>query len=61
MKGKTDFDSSDAIPVEEEQISTTQEATPLPYVAGTRLVAIRWIDNAADMQAIQTSDQIAKK
>jgi hypothetical protein len=34
------------LPVEEEEVATHQEAVPLPYVAGTRKVAVRWLGPA---------------
>lgn len=59
-KGQTPF-ATDEIPIEEQSISTAQEAGPLPYIAGTRMVAVLWIDEALDMRAVQTGDSIGKK
>lgn len=36
-------------PLEEEEIATHQEAVPVPYLAGTRRVALRWITPASSM------------
>jgi len=59
-KGQTPF-ATDEIPVEEQTIATAQEAGPLPYLAGTRMIAILWIDEALDMKAVQTGESIGKK
>jgi hypothetical protein len=36
----------EAIPFQKENLATNQQAVPLPYLAGTRLVAVRWITPA---------------
>lgn len=59
-KGQTDY-QADEIPVEDETIATAQEAAPLPYIGGTRMLAVRWIDTAEQMVAEQTSNVIGKK
>jgi len=33
-------------PFQAENIASNQQAVPLPYLAGTRVVAIRWISPA---------------
>lgn len=34
------------LPVEDEEVSTHQEANPVPWLCGTRRVALRWITPA---------------
>lgn len=36
------------LPFQKENVATNQQAVPLPYVRGTRLVAVRWITPATD-------------
>lgn len=31
--------------LEQEQLSSAEEAVPLPYVAGTQKIAVKWITN----------------
>jgi hypothetical protein len=38
----------DDLPVEDEDIATAQEGIPVPWQAGTRRVAVRWITPAFD-------------
>jgi hypothetical protein len=54
-KGNLDIEKDD-LPAEEEEIATHQEAIPVPYMAGTRRIAGRWITPALDMIAKQTKD-----
>jgi hypothetical protein len=35
-------------PFQEESVATNQQNTPLPYLAGERLLAVRWITDALD-------------
>lgn len=51
----------DDVPAQEEEIATHQEAVPVPYVAGTRRVAARWLDDGIDMRVRQTSANYSKK
>jgi hypothetical protein len=37
------------LPVEEEEIATSQEGIPVPWQGGTRRLAVRWITPAFDM------------
>lgn len=53
--------STDATPVEDEEISTHQEAVPVPYLAGTRHVAGRWLGAAVNMVTTQAEDGGSKK
>lgn len=41
----TDIEKTE-LPVEEEEVATHQEAIPVPFVAGTRRVALRWMTPA---------------
>lgn len=36
------------LPFQKENVASNQQAIPLPYVRGTRLVAVRWITAATD-------------
>ena len=52
---------TDDIPAEAEEIATHQEAVPVPYLAGTRKLAARWLGPAVSMVTVQAEDAIAKK
>ncbi|MDI1336300.1 MAG: hypothetical protein PSU94_08985 [Lacunisphaera sp.] len=34
------------LPFQKENVASNQQAVPLPYLAGTRLIAVRWITPA---------------
>jgi len=34
------------LPFQQENVASNQQAVPLPYMAGTRLIAVRWISPA---------------
>jgi hypothetical protein len=34
------------LPFQAENLATNQQAIPLPYLAGTRVIALRWITSA---------------
>jgi hypothetical protein len=36
------------LPFQKENVASNQQAVPLPYLAGTRLVAVRWITPALE-------------
>ncbi|MDP2227108.1 MAG: hypothetical protein Q8J78_06490 [Moraxellaceae bacterium] len=36
----------EALPFQKENLATNQPSVPLPYLAGTRLIAVRWITPA---------------
>ena len=56
MKGsRTDIEKED-VPVQEEEIATHQEAIPIPWLAGTRRLSLRWITDATDMATRQAKD-----
>lgn len=48
------------VPFQEENLATVQQSVPLPYVRGTRLVAVRWISPAFD-QVTQPAEGTGKK
>jgi len=56
-KGSRDQGQTDDVPVEPETLSTAQESIPVPYLAGTRLVAIRWISLPFAVFAVQAKDE----
>lgn len=47
--------------IEDETISTSQEAIPLPYVAGERKVAARWLSNVYNQRAEEIPMDAGKK
>lgn len=49
-----------ALPLEKEDVSKHQEAVPLPYFAGTRKMALRWMTGATD-RVTKKLDSGAKK
>lgn len=61
MKGNINPTELDETTVEDEEISTHQETIPLPYLAGTRRLAVRWIDGALNMVTVQNKESYAKK
>lgn len=46
----------DETTLEPETLATNQETIPVPYLAGTRLIALRWISPALDMVTRQAPD-----
>lgn len=36
------------LPFQKENVASNQQGVPLPYLAGTRLIAVRWITPALD-------------
>lgn len=36
------------VPFQDESLATQQQRTPLPYLAGENLIAVRWITGALD-------------
>lgn len=49
------------VPIGEEELATHQEAVPVPYLAGTRRVALRWITAATDRVTQQAPDDTPAK
>lgn len=46
MSAKSDYSAAPETSdtgLEEQTVSTTQEATPVPYLAGERKIAVRWL------------------
>ena len=58
-KGK-EIDRED-LPVEEEEISTHQEATPVPWLCGTRRLSLRWITPAFALATQAAPDEVSGK
>jgi hypothetical protein len=54
-------ETAEDFPVEEEEVATHQEAVPVPYLAGIRRIAARWLDDGLDMKVRQTRDGYSKK
>ena len=53
---------TDDLPVEEEEVASHQEAAPLPYFAGTRKIALRWLGSATGMITEQApNEKVGKK
>lgn len=59
-KGKSNVDY-DETTVEAEDLPTHQEAIPVPYLAGTNLVAIRFLAAASGMITRQAPDARPEK
>jgi hypothetical protein len=36
------------LPFQQENVASNQQSVPLPYLAGTRLIAVRWMSPALD-------------
>lgn len=47
----------DETTIEDEDLATHQENIPVPYVAGTRRVAVRWLDTALNLITEQAPDE----
>jgi hypothetical protein len=50
-------DTLDETTVEHEDLATHQENIPVPYLSGTRRVAVRWLDVALNMITEQAPDE----
>lgn len=59
-KGTPSIETDD-LPLEDEEIATHQEAVPVPYLAGTRKIAGRWISPALNMLTKESDTYPAKK
>lgn len=55
-KGKSSPAELNRDTIEEEDLATHQEVVPVPFQAGTRLVALRWISGALDQVARQAKE-----
>lgn len=51
----------DETTLEDEELATHQENIPVPFLAGTRRVAVRWLDQALDMRTEQAPDSAPQK
>jgi hypothetical protein len=51
----------DETTVEAEDLATHQENIPVPYLGGTRRIAVRWLDEALDMVTEQAPDSAPQK
>ncbi|MBX3747345.1 MAG: hypothetical protein KF833_18705 [Verrucomicrobiae bacterium] len=52
----------DDSPIGDEELATHREAQPVPWMAGTRRIALRWLDDALDIKAVQApNDRPGKK
>jgi len=61
-KGKAPAEEYNRDTIEEEELSTHQETIPIPFLAGTQMVAIRFISPALDRVARQApNDRPGKK
>lgn len=56
-KGKVPRADLNRDTIEEEELATHQETIPIPYLAGTQMVAIRFISPALDRVARQAPDE----
>ena len=43
------------LPFQAENVASNQQAVPLPYLAGTRLIAVRWITPALNQVTHQAT------
>ena len=55
-KGGKDPDVPENVPVQPESLSTDQEVIPVPYLFGTRLIALRWATAPINVFAVQAKD-----
>lgn len=46
-------EKKELVPFQKENVATNQQGLPLPYLAGTRVVAGRWITSALDRVDVQ--------
>lgn len=60
-KGKIQPPEFDQTTLEDESLSSSQEAVAVPYSAGTNLIALRWIAEALAMLAEQAPDERPSK
>lgn len=47
--------------IQEEEVATHQEAIPVPYFAGTRKIAVRWITPAISIITKKNKEAPTKK
>lgn len=51
----------DEWPMEDEEVSTHQEAIPVRFLGGTRRVSAQWLDKALNMMTIRRKGKFGKK
>jgi hypothetical protein len=56
-KGSQDLGETDDMPLEPESVATMQEAVPVPFLAGTRAIALRWISPPVSVFSVQAKDE----
>lgn len=61
MGGKIPPTGTNDLPVEDEDLSTQQEAVPWPFFAGEQLIGIRWLDEATNQLTQKSKTPIGKK
>lgn len=61
MSKSMDKLATDELPVEPEEVATFQEAVPVPWFAGTRKLAVRWIDAATNRITKKAKTPAGKK
>lgn len=59
-KGIKQHDTDD-LPLQDEEVTTHQEAVPLPYIAGTRKTSCRWMTPALNMVTKKSKTEAGKK
>lgn len=52
---------TDAVPVEDEGLSTAQEIVPVPLWWGRRKITARWITPAMNQMAVKAKTRAGKK
>jgi len=61
-KGARPLPESTPTGVEDEQLSTSQEAVPVPQMAGTRKISLKWISRVYNQHARKApAERPAKK
>jgi len=53
MSAAKDPVKKELLPFQQESVASNQQSIPLPYMAGTRLIAVRWISPALDEVIIE--------
>jgi hypothetical protein len=46
--------------IQGQQLSTNQQGVPVPYVAGTRKIAVTWIGRVYNQRAVQVKTSSGK-
>jgi len=53
----TKYPAIEPEPIEEDTLSTAQEATPVPMVAGRRRLALHWITPLYNQKWVEAKDE----